>query len=141
MRETVAVRRALALAVAVLASACSDQPAPPALSGTPDPRLTGDWRTAPVPSGSGIGLSLQAAGGWVVGTGGESRLCCWFQSLILRGRYQHFDLDLSVSLKVEYSSGRTATFVGSAIGSDSLVGRWTTTSPAGSFPITFYRLQ
>jgi len=101
-----------------------------------DLRLSGEWITGPIPSGSFTALSLQAAGGRITGTGEQSLLCC-DNSLAISGDYS--ETSESFTIVITYPGGETATFVGVAQGADSLVGGWSGTPGALGVRLVFYR--
>ena len=94
----------------------------------PDLFLTGSWEFSNVgtPAGGGLDISLNAAGGWITGTGQEYVFCCLSDSFTITGVYS--DPSGSFQLAIHYSKGRNVTYVGTASGADSLVGVWTDSS-------------
>ena len=131
--------RLAVVAGVALAAGCYEYKVP-TLTGTADPILTASWMTGAIPSGSYTALTLQAAGGRIIGSGSESRLCCWHDTLSVSGQYEYEDMALLLSLTITYGTGPTATYAGKAVGTDSLVGIWTSTSAGASFPRTFFRM-
>ncbi|HEY3114228.1 MAG TPA: hypothetical protein VGJ62_11125 [Gemmatimonadaceae bacterium] len=109
-------------------SACSLRTAPSA-------PLAGAWRTAPIPSGSGIDLSLATSGDIVSGTGHQYNLQYLADSLEVTGRQQP---GATFRLTLTFGSGTVATYTGQLVGSDELDGTW---SPMGqsSYRLVFYR--
>ena len=116
-------------AVAWLSLAACASPSGP---GSP---LAGSWRTAPLPSGGGIDLSLVTAGQAVRGTGHQYNLQYLADTLTVIGRGQ---ADGNFRLTVTFGSGATATYNGKFVGRDQLDGTWT---DAGQAPraLLFYR--
>lgn len=124
----------LAIAAAALIAGCREFTMP---AGPVDPLLTGDWATAPIPSGSYISLSVRAAGGRITGGGVEHRLCCSEDALTIGGDYS--PLSGAFSIDVRYAGGATATFAGTVQGADSLVGGWSAGAAAAGVRVVFYR--
>jgi hypothetical protein len=128
-------RVAVVVAAAGLFGACYEftGPAP-----APDLLLTGSWATVCcIPSGSQTVFTMRAAGGSITGAGDEYRLCCYHDSFAITGEYS--GNPPWYSLTFEYSKGPTATFVGQALGVDSLVGSWTSSEFPGTHRAAFYR--
>jgi hypothetical protein len=103
------------------------------LTGSSSP-LAGAWRTAAIPSGSGIGLTLTTNGLQVTGKGYETTLQYLADSLTVSGRQL---LDQTFLFDITFGSGATATYVG-RLEQDQLNGTWT---DAGHSPsqLIFYR--
>ena len=120
--------RALALVVWLGLAACTS----PTGSSSP---LAGSWRTAPLPSGSGIDLSLTTTGQEVAGTGHQYNLQYLADTLAILGREQAGG---AFRLTITFGSGATATYSGTLVGRDQLDGTWT---DAGQSPhsLSFYR--
>jgi hypothetical protein len=97
--------------------------------------LAGAWRTAPLPSGSGIDLSLTTDGPLVRGTGHEYKLQYLADDLSVLGREQS---DRTFRFTLAFGSGATATYSGRLVGRDQLNGTWTDAGQAPR-PVTFYR--
>jgi hypothetical protein len=120
--------RALALVVWLGVVACTS----PTGSSS---RLAGAWRTAPLPSGSGIDLSLTTTGQQVAGTGHQYTLQFLADTLSVRGSHK---VDGTFRLDLTFGSGATATYSGRLAGRDQLDGIWTD-GGQGSQPVIFYR--
>jgi hypothetical protein len=97
--------------------------------------LAGAWRTAPLPSGSGIDLSLATAGNVVKGTGHKYNLQYLADDLSVLGRDQS---DGTFRFDATFGSGATATYSGRLVGRDQLNGAWTDAGQAPR-PLVFYR--
>jgi len=105
-------------------------------SGTgPTAPLAGAWRTAPIPSGSGIDLSLAISGNIVSGTGHQYNLQFLADSLEVTGVQQP---GATFALTLTFGKGTVATYAGQMVGSNQLDGTW---SPRGqsSYRQVFYR--
>ena len=100
----------------------------------PGSPLAGAWRTAPIPSGSGIDLSLVSAGDLVTGRGHQYNLQYLADSLTVTGRTQ---LAGTFQLTLTFGSGLVATYAGELVGADQLDGVWT--APGQSYRLAFYR--
>ena len=100
----------------------------------PSSALAGNWRTVPIPSGSGIDLSLRTSGPVVAGTGHEYQLMYRADDLTISGRE---DPDGVFRLTISRGTGATASYVGQLTG-DQLDGTW---ADFGQPPhaLTFYR--
>jgi hypothetical protein len=126
------------VAAAVLSVACYEYTGP---APAPDLFLTGSWKFSNVgtPAGGGLDISLNAAGGWITGTGQEYVFCCLFDSFTITGVYS--DPSGSFRLAIHYSKGKNVTYLGTAWGADSLVGVWTDSSYglSPSWHQVFYR--
>ncbi len=130
------VRSVAAAAILFALAACHEAAGPAAPL---DPVLTGNWLTAPVtPSGSFTLLTVRAVGGRITGQGERHVLCCTSYPLTFSGEYTDSTHAFSLSLRI--ATGNTATYVGRAMGMDSLMGTWTSSSPAESFPLTMLRV-
>ena len=110
--------------------ACESPQAP----ARPDAALAGMWRTAPVPSGSGIDFTLKAPGGMVSGTGHEYSLMYLANTLTVQGRQ---DADGAFRLTITFDDQTSATYNGAMVGVDTLDGVWTTGGNA--IRMAFYR--
>jgi hypothetical protein len=97
--------------------------------------LAGAWRTAPLPSGSGIDLSLTTAGQLVNGTGHKYNLQYFADDLSVLGRDQS---DGTFRFDVTFGSGASATYSGRLVGRDQLNGTWMDAGQAAR-PLIFYR--
>ena len=102
--------------------------------------VQGNWRTAPIPSGSGIDLSLVSSGQSVSGTGHQYAIQYLRYTFTITGTLER---DGTVRLTLKPDSGSDFTFVGRVVGSDELQGEWgpPQCTPAGCEPesITFTR--
>jgi hypothetical protein len=118
----------LVLVASLGLSACDSRTGPSA-------PLAGAWRTAPIPSGSGIDFSLAISGDIVSGTGHQYNLQFLADSLEVTGRQLP---SATFRLTLTFGSGTVATYVGQMVGSDRLDGTWT---PMGqsSYRQVFYR--
>ena len=101
----------------------------------PTSSLAGAWRTAPIPSGSGIDLTLTSAGSAVSGTGHQYSLQYLIGAFTVQGRQE---IDRTVRLTSTFENGSRASFVGRLIGTNQLVGTWSAAGP-GAVATTFYR--
>ena len=124
--------RGVLTAVIVLAVASCSQPGGPTSALSP---LSGAWRTAPIPSGSGIDLTLTTSGAAVSGTGHQYSLQYLVGAFTVKGRQETGG---SVSVSATYENGSRASFIGRLAGPDELVGTWSTAGHEG-VPTTFYR--
>src|SRR6267143_229872 len=113
--------RPLALIVWLGVAACTSPTGSPSL-------VAGSWRTAALPSGSGIDLSLTTTGQLVEGTGHKQTLQFLADTLSVRGRQQAGGV---FRLTITFGSGATATYSGRLVGRDQLDGTWT---DAGQIP-------
>src|SRR5467141_1164618 len=84
--------------------------------------LAGAWRTAPLPSGSGIDLFLATDGQLVTGTGHQYNLQFLADTLSVLGRQQAGN---AFRLTITFGGGATATYSGRLAGRDQLNGTWT----------------
>ena len=117
----------VALIIALL-TACSSPTAPGGA-------LAGSWRTAPIPSGAGTGLSLQTSGTAVTGTFGIEGLMGVAKD---SGTVSGEALNSSFGLTLTYASGGTGTFAGRLTRPDELQGTWRPPQ-AAAYDVTFYR--
>ena len=117
-----------AAVVCLSLAACSTQT-------MPSYPLLGAWRTAPIPSGSGIDLSLTTARGIVAGNGHHYILQSLADTLAVTGRQE---ADASFRLTLTFGNGAVATYSGRFNGSDQLDGTWADAwhSP---YRLVFYR--
>lgn len=101
----------------------------------PSAPLAGAWRTAPIPSGSGIDFSLAISGEIVSGTGYQYNLQFLADSLEVTGVQQP---GATFALTLTFGKGTVATYAGQMVGSNQLDGTW---SPRGqsSYRQVFYR--
>jgi hypothetical protein len=83
--------------------------------------VQGDWRTAPIPSGSGIDLALVSNGQSVSGTGHQYAIQNLRYTFSITGT---LDRDGTVRLTLTSDSASVFTFVGHMVGSDALEGDW-----------------
>jgi hypothetical protein len=131
--------RRLAVAAGATAAllACSESTAP-GPKGPQDLLLSGVWEsTSANPAGSYVKIATYAAGGQITGVGVAYRLATP-DSLRIGGQY----LDNgSFGLSIDYSSGRSAAFVGAVHGTAALVGTWTDGTSGASYDETFARLS
>ena len=125
---TTGVRGVLATLTVAGLVACSP------LSG-PTPSLAGAWRTAPIPSGSGIDLALTSSGPAVSGTGHQYSLQYLIGGFTVQGRQE---IDGTVRLTVTFDNGSRASYVGQLVGTNQLVGTWSAAGPE-AVATTFYR--
>ena len=127
--------RSRALAIMLLAGVLLSHAACSRLTG-PSSALAGNWRTVPIPSGSGIELSLSTMGSAVAGTGHEYQLMHLADDLTVSGRE---DPGGVFQLTISRGSGTTASYVGRLTG-DQLDGTW---ADFGQQPhaLSFYRQQ
>ena len=98
--------------------------------------LDGSWRTTPVPSGAGIGMSLTTAGSIVTGTGqAEGLVQHPVHSITIAGLREP---NGAFRLTLTYDDGSVATYSGQMVGSGQLDGTW---SAVGQSPsaLTFWR--
>jgi hypothetical protein len=119
----------LLVALGCLGIAACSSPVGPTLD------LAGVWRTAPIPSGSGIDLTLATVGATVTGTGHESVLQNLADSLTVTGRQAR---DKAFRLTLTFGSGAVATYAGWMADVDRLEGTWTPAGQVG-YHLTFYR--
>ena len=124
------VNRIATIVVCVGGIACAS---PQKLQG-PDTPLAGAWRTAPIPSGSGIDFTLNAPGGVVSGTGHAYSLMYLANTLTVQGRQ---DSDGAFRLTITFDNQTSATYDGAMVGADTLDGTWTTGGNA--IRMAFYR--
>ncbi len=104
----------------------------------PSAGLEGSWRTAPIPSGAGVGMSLTTAGSVVTGTGqAEGLVRDPIHSVTIAGRREP---NGTFRLTLTYDDGTVATYSGQMVGSGELEGTW---SAVGQSPyaLTFWRQQ
>jgi hypothetical protein len=101
----------------------------------PTSSLAGAWRTAPIPSGSGIDLTLTSSGPAVSGTGHQYRLQYLIGAFTVQGRQE---IDGTVRLTVTFENGSRASYVGQLVGTNQLVGTWSAAGP-DAVATTFYR--
>ncbi len=101
----------------------------------PTSSLAGAWRTAPIPSGSGIDLALTSSGPAVSGTGHQYSLQYLIGAFTVQGRQE---IDGTVRFTLTFENGSRASYVGQLVGTNQLVGTW---SAAGRDAVatTFYR--
>jgi len=97
--------------------------------------LAGSWRTAALPSGSGIDLSLATDGQLVTGTGHKYNLQFLADTLSVLGREQAGG---AFRLTITFGSGATATYSGRLAGRDQVNGTWTDAGQ-GQRSLIFYR--
>lgn len=98
--------------------------------------LNGSWRTAPIPSGAGIGMSLTTNGSLVTGNGAEGGLMGrHIASITVLG---HADFKGTFSLTLTYDNGTAATYSGQLVGSDELHGTWKVNAQS-TYSLAFYR--
>ena len=109
-------QRFLLLPIALLGvSACT-----PMTSSTA--RLGGQWRTSPLPSGSGIDLSLVTSGTTVTGTGHQYVLQYLTNTFTIVG---NLDPDRSAfRLTLTSDTGAVVTYTAHIVGADELQGEW-----------------
>jgi hypothetical protein len=124
------------LTIGALGVAACTQPITAASS-----RLQGNWRTAAIPSGSGIDLSLVTRGSSVSGSGHQYALQYLRYTFTITGT---LDPDGSTfRLTLTSDSGTTFTLSGRLVGSDELQGELgpPVCTPAGCEPesVTFVR--
>ena len=104
----------VALAALGGALACT-QPTGPAQA------LHGNWRTAPIPSGSGIDLSLQSSGSKVGGTGHQYVMQNLAHTFTITGSLAG---DGTVHLTLTAEDDAVYTFDGRLVGAVTLQGEW-----------------
>lgn len=98
--------------------------------------LSGNWRTAAIPSGAGIGMSLTTNGSLVTGTGAEGGLMGrHIASITVLG---HADFTGTFSLTLSYDNGTVATYSGQLVGSDQLRGTWKVDAQS-TYSLAFFR--
>lgn len=114
--------------IAALFAACGSPTAPGGA-------LAGSWRTAPIPSGAGTGLSLQATGTYVTGTFGVGGLMGVAKD---SGTVTGVVANGSFGLTLTYASGGTGTFGGWLVGLNQLRGTWSPPQ-APAYDVTFFR--
>ena len=122
------VRSVLCTLTVVGVASCS-QP------GGPSSPLSGAWRTAPIPSGSGIDFTLTTSGAAVSGVGHQYSLQYLIGAFIVEGRQE---VDGSLSLSATFENGSRALYTGHLAGTDQLVGTWSTAGRE-AVPTTFCR--
>ena len=103
--------------------------------GGPTSSLSGAWRTAPIPSGSGIDFTLTTSGPAVSGSGHQYSLQYLIGTFNVKGRQES---DGSLSLSATFENGSRALFTGHLADMDQLVGTWSTAG-RDAVPTTFYR--
>jgi ABC-type phosphate transport system substrate-binding protein len=92
--------------------------------------LEGNWRTAPIPSGGSIAMTLSTTGPSVSGTGSSTGIGP--NPVILPLTITGFYTFNTYLLTINYQDGRSATYSGGFDGSDKLTGTWTESGQAGS---------
>ena len=101
----------------------------------PSSAIAGAWRTAAIPSGSGIDLSLVSSGDVVTGKGLQTILTFSADSFSVNGRAHP---DGTFQLTLTFESGGAASYAGRLVGTDQLDGIL-----AGALPVAdsviFYR--
>ena len=123
----------LFLTGAALAAVACVEPTPLATAFT---GLNGSWRTAPIPSGAGIGMTLSTGGPYVTGTGAEGGIAgVHIANLSVSGQVQR---DSTFILTLAFDDGTNVTYFGQLIGPDELRGTWrSSTQP--DYVTVFYR--
>jgi hypothetical protein len=98
--------------------------------------LEGSWRTAPIPSGSSIALTLSTTGPSVSGTGSSTGIGPnpVNTPLTVTGYYTYN----TYLLTINYQDGRSATYSGGFAGNDKLSGTWTESGQSASL-VEFFR--
>jgi hypothetical protein len=111
-------------------------PTEPALPS--DPLLSGNWATQDyINPGNGDSLLTQARGGRMSGVWREYRSGTLYASATVSGSY---DTTGAFALRLKYSTGGTASYVGNAYGAEYVAGTWTDSLHIGMWgdPV-FYR--
>jgi hypothetical protein len=118
----------LAPLVWVSLAACSSPEAPSSI-------IAGAWRTAPIPSGSGIDLSLVGSGDLVTGSGHQYNLMYLADSFAATG---HAHSDGTFQLTLTFGSGGVGSYAGRLVGANQLDGTLTSRLPVVD-SVIFYR--
>ncbi len=99
----------------------------------PEPLLSGHWSTLDYLSpGNFDSLVTQARGGQLRGEWREFRAGAPYASATVSGSY---DPAGRLSVRLSYSTGRTASYVAQTYGADSITGVWTDSGPTAIFRI------
>lgn len=98
--------------------------------------LEGDWRTAPVPSGGSLAMTLSVTGPNVSGSGASTGIGGnpVVTPLTVTGYYTYNTFLLAIN----FQDGRSASYSGGFDGNDKLTGTWTETGQAVS-TVEFFR--
>ena len=144
MKRTLAPRyRGAVVAMAVMALTAATVGLLPACFSPTEPVLgsdllfTGSWFWSGYsPAGNGDYLSTRAGSGLLAGEWKEYRLGALSASATVSGSY---DTSGAFTVRLRYSTGRTATFVGNAFGADSLQGTWADSAAGLVARFIFYR--
>lgn len=124
---------AVAAAAVSLLPACL--PTEPAL--WPEPLLSGTWATLDrTNAGNGDSLTTHARGGRLAGEWREFRSGALHASATVSGTY---DTAGAFSLRLKYTTGGTASYVGNANGAEYVTGIWTDSTGQGLGNLIFYR--
>jgi hypothetical protein len=98
--------------------------------------LEGTWRTAPIPSGAGISMTLTVTGPNVSGSGASTGIGGnpVVTPLTITGYYTYNTFLLTIN----YQDGRSSSYSGGFDGNDKLSGTWTESGQAAS-TVEFFR--